>query len=102
MQFPWKANIQHPECFQSSFYCSFKHYLFQRDTAVTLFDARESQPFSQHVFTYETFIFGNRPPSTQRLGGCDASPNKQSSECAFLQSLRENISGSANETLAYE
>ena len=90
LHFPWKANIQHIECFQSSVYRSSKHSLVHRDAAVTLIDARESQPFSQPVGTYEKFNCGKKSPSIQRLGGlgdCQASPNLQSSECAFLAKL---------------
>ena len=84
LHFPWKANIQHTECFQSAFYRSLKHHLVQKDTAVTLIDARQSQPFSQPVGTYEKFICGNKSLSIQRLGDCQASPNLQSAECAFV------------------
>ena len=84
LRFPWKANIQHTECLQFAFYRSFKHHLVQKDTAVTLIGARQSQPFSQPVGTYEKFICGKKLLSIQRLGDCQASPSLQSAECAFV------------------
>ena len=83
--FPSEANIQHTECFKSSFYRSLKHYLVHRDAEVTRIDARENQPFPQLVGIYENFICGNKSsPSIQHLGDCQASSYQQTSESAFV------------------
>ena len=83
LQYPWKATIQHPECFQSSFYFSLKHLLKSEDTSVTFIDATESKPFSQPLGTYKKFLCGNKLPTTKVLESCQPSSLHQTPDCAL-------------------
>ena len=83
LQHPWKATIQHPECFQSSFYSFLKHLLKSGDTSVTLIDATESRPFSQPRSSYEKFLCGNKLPTTKVLESCQADSLHQTLDFTF-------------------